>query len=122
MKAIKIIMHIAILYALLLIGNWIQEALQLFIPGSVIGMLLLFLLLKSKVLKLVWIADGTQLILRHLTLFFIPVTVGFINYPEFFSSRGLILFIITVISTMLVMGLSGAVSQGLARRKETQHD
>ncbi|WP_405103884.1 CidA/LrgA family protein [Oceanobacillus sp. FSL H7-0719] len=118
----KIIVHIAALYALLLIGNWIQDILSLSIPGSVIGMLLLFFLLKLKVIKFAWIKEGTQLILNHLTLFFIPVTIGFINYLELFTGRGILLLLTALFSTALVMGLSGAISQRLASRKEAQHD
>lgn len=122
MKIMKIIVHIAALYALLLIGNWIQDILSLSIPGSVIGMLLLFFLLKLKIIKFAWIKEGTQLILNHLTLFFIPVTIGFINYLELFTGRGILLLLTALFSTALVMGLSGAISQRLASRKETQHD
>lgn len=121
-KIMKIIVHIAALYALLLIGNWIQDILSLSIPGSVIGMLLLFFLLKLKIIKFAWIKEGTQLILNHLTLFFIPVTIGFINYLELFTGRGILLLLTALFSTALVMGLSGAISQRLASRKETQHD
>lgn len=122
MKGIKIIVHIALLYGLLLIGNWLQAVLNIAIPGSVIGMLLLFFLLKLRIIKLDWIKEGTQLILKHLTLFFIPVTIGFIDYLELFSGRGILLLLTALLSTALVMGVSGAISQRLARRKEIQHD
>ncbi|MCG5102831.1 CidA/LrgA family protein [Oceanobacillus alkalisoli] len=119
---LRIITHIFLLYALLLIGNVLQEIFHLFIPGSVIGMILLFLLLKLGIMKLKWLEEGTSLLLRHLTLFFIPVTIGFMEYLELFKGRGLLLLIITVISTALVMGVGGAVSEQLARRKETQNE
>lgn len=120
--ALRIVIHIAFLYILLLVGNLVQDVFQLFIPGSVIGMLLLFLLLKLEVVKLSWIQEGTSVLLKHLTLFFIPVTIGFIEYLELFSGRGVLLLVITVISTAIVMGISGVVSEQLARRKEAQHE
>lgn len=122
MKLIKIIIHIMVLYCLLLVGNWIQASLKLSIPGSIIGMLLLFLLLKLGIIKLEWIREGTQIILKNLTLLFIPITIGFINYLELFSGRGLFLLLVIIISTVLVMGVSGAISQRLAKGKETQHE
>lgn len=118
MTGIRIVIHVLILYVLLLIGNWIQDLFNLFIPGSVIGMILLFLLLKTGILKIEWIIEGTSIILKHLTLFFMPVTIGFINYLDTFSGKGIWLFLIALFSTMLVMGISGSVSQILARRKE----
>lgn len=118
MTAVRIVVHILFLYGILFIGDFIQEILKIPIPGSVIGMLLFFLLLKSGIVKLAWIQEGTSLLLRHLTLFFIPVTVGFIEYLELFSGRGLLLLLTAVISTALVMGISGLVSDRLARRRE----
>lgn len=114
--------HIFFLYALLLIGNFLQNVFHLFIPGSIIGMLLLFLLLKTGIIKMKWMEEGTSLLLRHLTLFFIPVTIGFMEYLELFSGRGILLLLIIVISTALVMGIGGAVSERLAHGKETQHE
>lgn len=121
-RILKITAHIALLYGMLLIGNWFQAFFGLSIPGSVIGMLLLFVLLKFNIIKLNWIKEGTQFILNHLTLFFIPVTIGFINYLELFSGRGILLLLTAVVSTALVMGISGVISQWLANRKETQHE
>ncbi|MEI3597389.1 MULTISPECIES: CidA/LrgA family protein [unclassified Oceanobacillus] len=118
----RIITHIFFLYVLLLIGNFLQEVFHLFIPGSVTGMLLLFLLLKMGIIKIKWMEEGTSLLLRHLTLFFIPVTIGFMEYLELFRGKGIFLLLITVISTALVMGVGGAVSEQLARGKETQHE
>lgn len=122
MKILKGLIHIGFLFGLLYIGNWIQASLSLSIPGSVIGMLLLFVLLKSGLIKLEWIKEGTSFILKNLTLFFVPVTVGFINYLELFSGRGIYLLLIAILSTAIVMGVSGLISQKLAKGKEVQHD
>lgn len=122
LKLIKIIMHIIILYGIYLIGNWIQVALNLFIPGSVIGMVLLFIFLMTNIIKVTWIEEGSKLIINHLTLFFIPATVGVMNYFELFKGNGFLLVLIALLSTALVMALSGVVSQWLMRRKEVPHD
>lgn len=120
MDFIRIILHIAFLYLLLFFGNAVQTIFQLSIPGSVLGMLFLFFLLKSGIVKLDWIKEGTSLLLKHLTLFFIPVTVGFMEYLDMFSGRGILLLVVTILSTALVMGLSGFVSERLVKRKEVQ--
>lgn len=122
MTMIRVCLHIMALYVLLFIGNFLQETFQLFIPGSVIGMLLLFFLLKTKIVKLKWIEEGTSLLLRHLTLFFIPVTIGIIEYFNLFAGKGIFLVIAAVVSTALVMGTSGLISEHLAKGKEVQHE
>ena len=122
LKLGKIITHIAVLYGIFLIGNWIQLTFHLIIPGSVIGMILLFILLYTNSIKVSWIEDGTRLFVSHLTLFFIPATVGIVNYLQLFTGEGILLIIIVLISTALVMGISGVVSQWFVRKKEMHHE
>jgi holin-like protein len=119
-NVLRVIIHILFLFLLLFIGNGIQAILQIPIPGSVIGMILFFVLLKSGIVKLEWVLEGTSLLLRHLTLFFIPVTVGFIEYLELFQGKGIWLLIITIFSTALVMGLAGMTSERLAKRQQKE--
>jgi len=119
---LKIIIHIGILYGIYWIGTWIERIFHLPVPGSVIGMILLFLLLQTNIIKLSWIREGTDFFIKHLTLFFIPATVGIINYLELFIGKGFLLVVITIISTVLVMAGSGLISQWLIRRKEWKHD
>ncbi|MGY0693896.1 CidA/LrgA family protein [Virgibacillus sp. FSP13] len=118
----KIIIQIAILYGICLLGNWIQHSLDLFIPGSVIGMILLFILLSTNILKVKWIEEGSNFIIKNLTLFFIPATAGILNYFDVFSGKGFLLIIIVLVSTIFVMGGSGFVSQWIIKRKELKHD
>ncbi|WP_156290079.1 CidA/LrgA family protein [Oceanobacillus salinisoli] len=119
---LKIAWHLLILYTIFLIGNWIQQTFHLLIPGSVIGMIILFLLLVTNTVKLSCIEDGTKFMVRHLTLFFIPVTVGIMSYFDLFRGRGVLLVIIVILSTILVMISSGWISQWLIMRKEAKHD
>lgn len=119
----KIVIQIGILYVLFQIGNWIQDFFHLMIPGSVIGMILLFFLLVFNIIKVSWIEAGAKLLIKHLTLFFIPVTVGIMEYFDLFKGKGFVLIIIVLVSTLMVMTTSGYLSQWLVlRRKEVDHD
>ncbi|WP_238458070.1 CidA/LrgA family protein [Alkalihalobacterium alkalinitrilicum] len=118
MTIIRIVLHIAILYLFYWTGVLIQQTFDLFIPGSIIGMLLLFVLFATKVIKPNWIEYGTSMLLRHMPLLFLPVTVGVLNFIDVFSGKGFILVVIALISTLIVMVSSGALSQFLATRKE----
>lgn len=116
-KTILIIIHIFILYIFNLIGIWLKEILNLSVPGSVIGLLLLFILLMTNILKVEWIEAGAQFLVSNLVFFFIPATVGIINYFDLFKGKGALLILIVLISTILVMTSSGLVSQYLAKDK-----
>lgn len=113
-----LIIHIIILYIFSLVGTWIKDLFNLSVPGSVVGLLLLFILLMINVIKLEWIEDGAQFLISNLVFFFIPATVGVMNYFDLFKGKGILLILVVLISTILVMGISGLVSQYLVKNKE----
>lgn len=122
LRLCTIIIHIAILYAFYYIGTIIQQFLHIPIPGSVIGLLLLFTLLVTKVIKATWIEEGARFMMNNLVLFFIPATVGIINYSSLFTGKGILLIIIAVISTAFVMVSSGLTSQWIHVRKGLKNE
>ena len=116
-NASLIIIHIIILYAFSLLGTWIKDLFNLSVPGSVVGLLLLFILLISNIIKLEWIELGSRFLISNLVFFFIPATVGVMNYFDLFKGKGILLVVVVLISTILVMASSGLVSQFLAKDK-----
>ncbi|ARI75673.1 CidA/LrgA family protein [Halobacillus mangrovi] len=110
--------QIALLYGIYLIGKGIQNLFDLFIPGSVIGMILLFILLSFKVVPEWLLQRGITFMIRHLPFFFIPATVGIISYAYVFKGKGMLLIGIGLLSTVLVMALAGLVTQWMVRRRE----
>lgn len=122
MKIVKIILQITLLYLIFLLGNWIQKALNLFIPGSIIGMLILFMLLATGIFKQDWIEKGSVLLIKYLPLLFLPVTVGIISFPELFNVQGILLIFVILVSTALVMIITGMLSQRLLRKRRYENE
>ena len=100
MKVAIVFFQLCLLFAIYQVGNYIQQLLHIPIPGSIIGMLLLFILLQLKVVKVKWIANGANFLLSYLTLLFIPATVGIIQYVGFFSGMGILSIVVVIISTI----------------------
>jgi holin-like protein len=121
-KVIQIIIQIGLLSLFYLVGDWMQSVFNLVVPGSVIGMLLLFLFLSTGILKTSWIEAGTKLIINNLAFFFIPVTVGVLEYYDIFAGKGILLVAITLGSTILVMTCGGLISQWLVVRGELKNE
>ncbi|MCJ8008796.1 CidA/LrgA family protein [Lederbergia wuyishanensis] len=122
MKIVKIILQIALLYLIFMLGSWIQKTLNLFIPGSIIGMLILFILLATSIFKQEWIEKGSFLLIKYLPLLFLPVTVGIISFPELLNIKGVLLIIIILISTALVMITTGMLTQQLLRKRRYENE
>lgn len=121
MGGIRIVLHIGILYLFYMIGVWIQQSFSLVIPGSIIGMILLFILLVTKIFNPKWIEQGTSLLLGHMPLLFLPVMVGILNYLDIFTGRGIVLVFITFVSSVLVFVVSGKISDAIALKGEREN-
>ncbi|ASN04649.1 CidA/LrgA family protein [Virgibacillus necropolis] len=111
MKIIRIIIQIAVLYAISFIGEVLHDYLHIPLPGSIIGLLLLLVGLSLKIIPAKWIENGAGFILAYLPIFFIPATVGVMNYPSLFSWSGVVLIAVVVCSTIVTMIAAGTMGQ-----------
>ncbi len=66
------------------VGYVIVEFFHLPIPGNVMGMLLLFLLLITGFIRLEWVDTASSLLIKHLSFFFIPISVGLMTMGAVF--------------------------------------
>lgn len=117
-----ILSQIIALFIFSYIGDLISSLLKLPIPGSIVGLLLLFLCLYFKIIPETYIKDGAGFILVILPLFFIPATVGIIQYPNFLSGKGAILIGIVIASTFLTMIVSGYSSQFVEKKMKEREE
>ncbi|EOP51725.1 holin [Bacillus cereus] len=118
MKFLTLLLQVGVLYMFSLVGVWIQEVFHLSMPGSLIGMLILFLLLSTRIVPLKWFEIGAEKLIVFLPLFLIPSTTGLMEYGSFLLSKGSIMFFLVVISTLVTLIVSGYVSQLLVTSKK----
>lgn len=116
MKFVYFILQIVCLYLIFFIGEWIQIISHIPIPGSIIGMMLLFVALSLNVIKREWLSLGSSFLLKNLPLLFVPATVGIIDYLDLFRGVGFISLILSFVSTMLVFITSAMVSEKMLKR------
>jgi len=135
-----------ILCGFYLLGDFIATLFQWPVPGSILGMLLLFiaLVLRGLVRGLglgFGLGFGRDLLhaqpathtpdalhqaakhlLPYLPLFIVPASVGILNYAAALQTEGWRLLVIIVISLVIGLPVSGWIMQRWIERKETQHD
>ncbi|BAQ09615.1 murein hydrolase lrga [Bacillus sp. OxB-1] len=116
MKLGKYALQVILLLGFFAVGQWLQQLLHIPLPGSILGLLLLWMALLLKVIPLRWVEGGSYLFLSVLPIFFIPATVGVMNFGSFFLSRGVVLIPLTIIGTFLTMWVAGFVSQSIASK------
>lgn len=79
---VKLVAGIAVLWLFLLAGQGLGDMFDLPLPGSVLGMLLLWGALESRLVRLSWIDRGAGALLGVLGLLFVPAGVGVIEYAD----------------------------------------
>ena len=85
------------------------------LPSSIIGMLLLTLFLKLGWIKLHWVQGMSDFLVANLGFFFVPPGVALMLYFDIIRAEFWPIVTATVISTLLVLVVTGWVHQ-LARK------
>lgn len=118
----KVFKQIIIIFIIFQIGNIISNFLKeiFFIPGSIVGMVIMFILLLKEYIKLDDIKEISDFLLKHMGLFFIPLGVGLLNYFDVLKSTWIKLIIVLVISNIIVMLVSAKTTEILIKIKKTR--
>ena len=95
-----------IIFGFSLIGEWLAHAIPFPIPGSILGMILLFAALNLKIIDLKTIKQGGTVLTQYLSFFFIPLTVGVLEYLNILSGSALELLTIIFVTLIITYGVS----------------
>ncbi len=120
-KGIQLVRSLVILYIILLLGNLISHYIPLGIPGSIWGLLLLFLGLTTRIIRLEWIYLGSSLLIRYMAVLFVPVSVGIIKYYDLLVSKWKILLIPNILSTFLTLFIIAFLGNYLFYKQSFTH-
>lgn len=117
----KIILQIGVVLAICLLGEGVSLLLPIPFPGSVIAMILLFLLLLSGLLRPEHIRQKSDFLLQNMAFFFIPAGVGIMEYAEDLLPFLLPLLLICVITTVLTFAASALTAKLVIHLQEKSH-
>ena len=97
----KLTVGLLILVIFQWLGEWGVKALELNIPGQLLGMILLLIVLSVNKSLLPWLETTSSQLIRFIALLFVPITTGaFFLGPEIFEQLPKILAVL-IISTLL---------------------
>jgi holin-like protein len=96
-----VIRGVLILLLCQLLGEVVAQSAGIPVPGGVVGMLILFvgLILRRGVPD--YLEQSTQLILKPLTLYFVPASVGIMTMGPLLAQEGIRIGIVMLLSTLL---------------------
>ena len=119
MKYIKEIMWII---AFTFLGELLNTLLPLPVPAGVYGMILLLIALVTGIVKLPEVEGAGNFLLDTMTMMFIPAAVGIMSAIDILLPVLLPYLVIIVVSTVLVMIVTGLTATAILRRSESKED
>ena len=111
----KYIKQFAIITFISLIGEALNHLIPLPVPASIYGVVILFCCLEFKIIPLAAVKETGLFLVSIMQILFIPATVGLIDTWEVFAPNWLAYTVIIILSTFMVMLISGKVTQGIIR-------
>lgn len=111
---------LAILLLLQATGETLSKAFHWPVPGPVVGLLMLAVGLQWAPLRAP-VAAAARLLLAHLSLLFVPVSVGVITYLSVLARYGWQLAVAIVLSTWIGLAVTALVLRALWK-EEGRHD
>ena len=116
----KFLIQFMIIIAFSFLGELLHYILPLPIPASIYGIVLLFVALELKWVKVKDIRETSSFLIAVMPVMFIPAAVGLIDSWKSIGNSWLEYIIVTVLTTFVVMGVSGWITQFVIQRNKVQ--
>ena len=97
-------------------GELLKYVIPLPVPASIYGLVILFILLEAGILKLDAVKETSVFLIEIMPLMFIPAGVGLMESWGDLNSMLVEVVVIILVSTVLVMGVSGKVTELVLKR------
>lgn len=110
----KIISQIFIILLFFVLGEIVSLAItaiipSVFLPGSIIGMILLLIALVTKVVKIDDVDEVGTFLTNNMAFFFIPAAVSVMEYFDLLQSVAIQILLICIISVIITFFIVGYV-------------
>ena len=116
----KIFNQLGIILGIWAVGELISSLLSNIItmPGTIIGMIILFLLLQFKIMKEETIKDVADFLLGNMAIFFVPAGVSLINSLGLITENMLVLLLSGTVATIKIMIVTGKIVEIMINKKD----
>ena len=119
-KIMKYLKQFMVILAFSFLGEVLHQVLPLPIPASVYGLVFMLAALMTGVLKLHQVKETSAFLIEIMPVMFIPAAAGLIDSWGILQPVIIPLGIITVVTTVFVMVVTGLVTQGIIRKGKSK--
>ena len=113
----KLLKQLLIILAVALAGEALSALIPLPIPASIYGVILMLALLISGLLKVEQVKTVSSFLVEIMPVMFVPAAVGLMQSYHLLAPSFGAYAVITVVSTIAVMVVSGRVTQHVIQNK-----
>ncbi|WP_037316702.1 CidA/LrgA family protein [Salegentibacter sp. Hel_I_6] len=106
---------LAYIFGFLLLGELITYFFEIPIAGNILGMFLIFIALRLKLIKLEDVKPASDKLIKYLVLFFIPYGVGLMVYFEIIADYWMPISIAVIASTVITLYISALIIEKLGK-------
>lgn len=115
---LQLFVQIILILLISYIGTEVQRLLHIPLAGSIVGLLMFYLLLQFKIIPVSWVDEGANFLLKTMVFFFIPSVVGVMNVASDITLNYILFFLIIILGTCLVALSSGYIAETLVKRDD----
>ena len=114
----KYVWQLVIILGVSFLGELLNTLLPLPVPASIYGLLIMFILLLTKVIKVEHVRETSDFFLVTMPMLFVVAGVGVIDYWGVIKPRLVPAIIIMLVVTIVIMVATGKITQALIKAKE----
>ncbi|SCS39199.1 CidA/LrgA family protein [Staphylococcus caeli] len=114
-KLIQVLFQIILILGITYLGNVIQSFFHIPIAGSIVGLILFFLLLQFKVIPSKWVSEGSNFFLATMVFFFVPSVVGIMDVIPEINLNFILFFTMIILGTCCVSLISGFIAEKMVK-------
>lgn len=113
----RFIKQLSVIMAVSFLAEVMEYLIPIPVAASVYGLLLMLVGLVTKIIPLEKVEGAADFLVEIMPILFVPPTVSILTSVEEMKQMLIPLCVISVVSTILIMAVTGRVTQGILRGK-----
>ena len=118
----KLLYQFGVIMTISFCGEVLHAVLPLPVPASIYGLVLMLLALCTGIVKLERVKAAGEFLLEIMPPMFIPAGVGLLTAWGALKTMLVPVIVITIVTTVIVMGVTGRVAQGIIRKSRKKEE
>jgi len=113
----KYMRQLTVIIGVTFLGEVVRHYVPLPVPAGIYGLVFMFIFLLTGIIKIDQVKETADFLIEIMILMFIPGAVGLLDNLEFLKPLLIPIAVMILVSTSLVIGVTGQTAQLLLKKK-----